>query len=214
MEDIVLVSSKTMVLVILAISALTSLILLPPHYALGGDAESTRIRNQQYLQVGPCDADVFRYRNIMFSELEPNNADLIRYRNLQYFHLEPLLYEFKINVTSLITTDDSNNPRTNFLKGDIVQANFVTTNLGGTESLPLTNGLIAVTIQNPNQETIYLSYTSTDLDRGESRNFIFGYKTPYDATPGTYTAKVSVFTDWPYKSGIFINSNSTTFMVN
>jgi len=133
---------------------------------------------------------------------------------MQYFQLEPLLYEFKINITSLYTTDENNNPKTSFLKGDIVQINFEITNLGGTESLPLTNGLIAVTIQNLDQETIYLAYTYTDLQREESKNFIFGYKTPYDITPGTYTIKVMIFTDWPSEGGLFINSETTTFTVS
>lgn len=178
------------------------------------DADLIRYRNLQHLELAPNNADVIRYRNSMFFELGPNNADVIRFGNLQYFQLEPLLYEFKINVTSLFTTDDNNNPKTGFLKGDIVQSNFIITNFGGTESLPLTNGLIAVTIQNPNQETIYLAYTYTDLQRGENKNFIFGYKTSYDATPGTYTVKVMIFTDWPSEGGLFINSKTTEFTVS
>jgi len=185
-----------------------------PAIAQTNNAEVSRTRNLQCLELAPNDADLTRYRNLLGLQLDQNDAHVIRYRNLQSFQLEPLLYEFKINVTSLFITDDNDNPKTGFLKGEIVQINFVITNLGGAESLPLTNGLIAVTIQNPSLETIYLAYTYAHLNRGESRNFIFGYKISYEAVPGTYTVKVMIFTDWPSEGGLFINSKTAEFIVS
>ena len=146
-------------------------------------------------------------------KLAPNNADVIRYRNLQFFQLKPLLYEYKINITSLLITDQNGNPTNNFLKGDIIQFSFTITNLGSAENLPLENGLIAIQIQDPAQTTIYLAYTYSDLQRGESKDFIFGYKIPNDAPTGTYTVKVMVFTDWPSNGGLGLAIEQAQFNV-
>jgi len=173
-----------------------------------------RFRNLQIPSLAPNNADFIRYKNLQLFELAPNNADVIRYRNLQFFQLKPLLYEYKINITSLITMDQNGNPTNNFLKGDIVQFGFTITNLGGAENLPLENGLIAIQIQDPAQTITYLAYTYSDLRRGESKDFIFGYKIPTDAPTGTYTVKVMVFTDWPSEGGLGLDVESKMFVVS
>lgn len=239
---------------VLAISCITavllSLAMSPLVLSQAGNAEVTRVRNQQYFQLQPNNMDVTRYRNLQYFELAPNPSDVTRYRNLQffelapnpsdvirfrnlmyfqlgpndadvkrfgnlqYFQLEPLAYEYKINVTSLIITDQSGNPTSNFLRGDVVQFDFVIENLGGLESLPLYNGLVSTVVLDSSNALVFLSYTYEDFPRGASKEFIIGYRIPTDGLTGTYTVKVMVFTDWPSQGGLGLAIKESTFIVS
>lgn len=177
-------------------------------------ADVTRFRNLQYFELAPNYADIIRYRNLMYFQLEPNNADAKRYRNLQYFLLEPLIYAFKINVTSLTITDQNGSPTSNFLRGGIVQFDFIIENLGGPENLPLYDGLISTVVLDSSNTLVFLSYTFEDLPRGASEEFIIGYRIPTDGLAGTYTVKVMVFTDWPSEGGLGLAIEESTFTVS
>ena len=177
-------------------------------------ADVTRFRNLQYFELAPNDADVVRYQNLMYFQLEPKDADLTRYGNLQYFQLEPLVTEYKIEVTSLLVTDQDGTPTSNFLRGDIVQFDFVIENLGGPEHLPLYDALISTVVLDSSDTPVFLSYTFEDLPRGASEEFIVGYRIPTDGLIGTYTVKVLVFTDWPSEGGIGLAVNESTFSVS
>lgn len=176
-------------------------------------ADVIRFRNLQYLELAPNHGDIIRWRNLMYFELEPNDADIIRFRNLQHFLLEPLPYEYKIAVTSLLITDQNSYPTSDFLAGDIVQFDFVVENLGGSGDLPLYDGLVAVVILDPLDTVVSLSYTFVNLPRGAAEELFFGYWIPFDATAGTYTVKVTVYTDWPSEGGIGLAQETSTFHV-
>ena len=173
-----------------------------------------QFRNLQYFELTPNPADVIKYRNLMYFQLGPNNADVKRFGNLQYFQLEPLAYEYKINVTSLIITDQSGNPTSNFLRGDVAQFDFVIENLGGLESLPLYNGLVSTVVLDSSNTLVFLSYTFEDFPRGASKEFIIGYRIPTDGLTGTYTIKIMVFTDWPSQGGLGLAIKESTFIVS
>ncbi len=176
-------------------------------------SDATRFRNLQNLELAPDHADVIRNRNLLDFRLEPNNADVTRLGNLQYFQLEPLAYEYKINITSLIITDQDGNPTSNFLRGDVVQFEFIIENIGGPESLPLYDGLISTQVLDPSDTVVFLSYTFEDLTRGASKEFITGYRIPSTGLTGTYTVKVMVFTAFPSHGGFGLAIEESVFTV-
>jgi len=178
------------------------------------NADMIRFRNLQCLERTPNNADVIRYRNLMSFQLGPNDADVKRFGNLQYFQLKPLLYEYDIAVTSLVITDQAGTPATNFLRGEIVQFDFIIENLAGPEHLPLDNGLITITVLDPSTLSVFLSYTYEDLPRGATAEFVIGYRIPTDGATGTYTVKVMVLTDWPSNGGLGLTIEESVFNVS
>ena len=191
------------------------------------NVDVTRYRNQQYFQLAPGNVDITRYGNLQYFQLEPNELDLTRYRNLQYMQLEPNdahviryrnlqvqpleVISFGINITNLATTDQNNNPQSAFLRGEIVQFSIEIKNIG---NYPITNGLVSIMVFDPASTTVLLAYTFEDIEVQQTKQLAFGYSIPQDATPGTYTAKVSVFTDWPHNNGLLLDAETKTFTVN
>jgi hypothetical protein len=119
------------------------------------------------------------------------------------------IHEIKINITYIATTDQNGNVKTNFTKGDIMQANFTLHNTG----VPFANGLVSIMIMDPSDSVIFLSYTFKDFSIGTKEDLIFGYRIPWEALAGTYTVKVMVFTDWPSKGGIGLDIETSAFNV-
>ncbi|RLI43763.1 hypothetical protein DRO69_08910 [Candidatus Bathyarchaeota archaeon] len=173
------------------------------------NVDVTRYLNLQYFQVVPGNVDVTRYGNLQFFQLEPNDAHVTRYRNLQVQPLEVI--SFGINITNLATTDQNNNPQSAFLRGEIVQFSIEIKNIG---NYPITNGLISITVFDPTLTTVLLAYTFEDIEVQQTKQLVFGYSIPQDAILGTYTAKVSVFTDWPHNNGLLLDAETKTFTVN
>lgn len=199
-----------------------------PDELMPNNADIIRYRNLQSLELAPNDADIIKYRNLQFFELQPNNADIIRYRNLAYFELEPnnadvIRYRnlacmpmdttlgYEINITSLMITDQNDNPRSNFLRGDVVQFKVAIKNIG---NYPLVEGVISVMIFDPTNTPVLLYYTLEDMAIQQTIQVIFGYRIPSTAQLGTYAVKVSVFTDWPSQGGIFLDTESSTFTIS
>jgi len=188
-----------------------------------GNAYVSRTKNLQYFELvppihPPGNAFVTRTKNLQYFEMVPSihppgNALVTRTKNLQYFEMTPLLYQYKINITRLVTTDQDGNPCNSFLPGDLVQFDIAIENVGAPESMSLTNGLLAITVLNPKQNVAFLSYTYINLPKGASLKFVFGYGIPISAYAGMYTVKVMVLSDWPSRGGIGITSKSSTFNV-
>lgn len=189
-----------------------------------GNSSVSRLENLQFFEMIPPvhpagNSSVVRTGNLQLFALTPTvhppgNAYTIRTGNVQYFEMAPLLYEFKINITSLVTTDQNNNPTSNFLRGAIVQLNFTIRNLGGTESLPLSKGLISTVVIDPTNTTVSLTYTYEDLPRGASRESIVGWRISTTGATGAYSVKITIFTDWPSRGGIMLDVETKTFTVN
>lgn len=115
-----------------------------------------------------------------------------------------------VEIKGLSITDQNGNPKTNFAKGDVAQFDFTFENTG---SLNLKKGLVSIMILDPSNTPTFLSYTFADVDPGASREFVVGYRIPFDATAGTYTMKIMVFTDWPSKGGVGLDIETSTFRV-
>jgi len=174
-----------------------------------GNADVTRAKNLQSPELVPNSADVTRLRNLQYFELEQNDADVTRLRNLQYFELTdfgPVSY-----ITSLTITDQNGNPRNNFNRGDIAQFDFTIENIG---SFNLTKALISTIVLDSSSTPIFLSYTFEDLLVGQDTRIIVGYKIPLEASIGTYTVKVMIFTDWPSKGGVGLDIEALSFFVS
>ncbi|MEM3698059.1 MAG: hypothetical protein QXQ94_11310 [Candidatus Bathyarchaeia archaeon] len=188
-----------------------------------GNALVSRTQNLQYFELvppvhPPGNAFVTRTQNLQYFELvppihPPGDALVTRTKNLQYFEMTPLIYQYRINVTKLQTTDQNGKPCSSFMRGEIVQFDITVENIAAHEGMSLTNGLLAVTVLNPRQNVMFLSYTYINLPKGASLKFTFGYGIPVSATTGTYTVKVMVLTDWPSRGGVGITSKSSNFNV-
>ncbi len=174
------------------------------------NADITRYRNLQYPELQPNNADVTRYRNLAYLELEPNDADVIRYRNLVYIALDEVI-GYEANITSLMVTDQNGNPQTSFLRGEIAQFNATIKNIG---NYPLVGGVVSVMVFDPTSTSVLLAYTLEDIAVQQTKQVIFGYRIPSNAQVGTYTVKISVFTNWPSKGGIFLDTESSTFTIS
>lgn len=174
------------------------------------NADITRYLNLGYLELQPNNADMIRYRNLAYLELEPNDADVIRYRNLAYMPLDEVI-GYEVNITSLMVTDQNGNPRTSFLRGEIAQFNVTIKNMG---NYPLVKGVVSVMVFDPTSTPVLFTYTLEDIAVQQTVQVIFGYRIQSTAYEGTYTVKVSVFTDWPSKGGIFLDIENSTFTIS
>lgn len=173
------------------------------------DTDVTRNNNLLCFRLNPTDADVIRRDNFIGYRLDPNDADVTTNNNLIGLLLEQGLLP-QIEITSLQTTDQSGNTKTSFHTGDVVQVRFTVANTG---ILNLPRGLISVMIQDTSGTPIFLAYTFDDINKGSSKEFVFGLTIPYDAISGQYTAKAMVFTKWPYQGGEGLAVRTTNFTV-
>lgn len=115
-----------------------------------------------------------------------------------------------IEIKNLSITDQNGNPKNNFAKGDIAQFNFTIENTG---NLDLKKGLVSIMMLDPSNTPIFLSYTFENINPGAFEELIIGYRIPLDASTGTYTIKIMVFTDWPSKGGIGLDIETSAFNV-
>jgi serine protease AprX len=115
-----------------------------------------------------------------------------------------------IDIKNIAITDQNGNPKARFIKGDVVQFNFTIENAG---NLDLERGLISLMILDPTNTPIFLSYTFENLNGDASKEFIIGYRIPFDVTTGNYTGKIMVFTDWPSHGGVGLDIEIRTFEV-
>lgn len=116
-----------------------------------------------------------------------------------------------VDIKDVVITDQNGNPKTNFIRGEIVRFNFCLENTG---SLILSRGLVSVEVLDPLNIPVFLSYTFEDLDIGASKEFIIGYGIPLGGVIGTYTVKTMVFTNWPSQGGIGLDIETSTFDVS
>lgn len=187
------------------------------------DAEVFRNRNLQFFQMTPQthpagSALISRVYNLQFFEMTPEkhppgDALVRRMRNLQFFQLEPLDYQYQIWILNLRTTDENGNSKTDYQPSEIVYINFTIINIDAQGNMHLYNGIVSILIKDPNQNIVLFTYEHITLLRGESRNYIFAYKIPYEAQTGTYTIKITVYTALPSQGGYGLATNQTTFNI-
>jgi hypothetical protein len=118
---------------------------------------------------------------------------------------------YEVNITSLMITDQNINPRTSFLRGEIAQFNATIKNTG---NYPVVKGIVSIMIFDPTSTPILFTYTLEDIAVQQTKQVIFGYRIPSNAQLGTYTAKASVYTDWPSKGGIFLDAETSNFTIS
>lgn len=184
------------------------------------DALVSRFMNLQAFEMTPQvhpvgNVSVSRYSNLQAFEITsqmhpPGDASTSRVGNVQAFEMEYQIHEIQINTTRLEITDQNGNPVTNFTQGDLIEINFTVRNLG----VPFSQAIISVTITNPSDSVVFLTYTFEDFSLQMMKTFVFGYRIPSDALTGTYTVKTMIFTDWPSEGGVGLDMDTAAFNVS
>ena len=173
------------------------------------EVDISQSQNLVASRLDSMDTDITQNNNLLALRLGPNNADVTLNNNLIALLLEQSLTP-SVSITSLSTTDQSGNLKTDFKAGEVAQINFVVTNIG---SVDLKSGLISVIIVDPSETPLFLAYTFDDINKASSKEFIFGLTIPFEASLGTYTVKALVFTNWPSEGGEGLAVETTAFNV-
>jgi len=222
--------NKSKTILSLAIVAIFA-VLTPIAKAGSGNAEVSRTRNLQFFEMEPIgDVHVTRTKNLQFFETVVNEVHITRTlnlqfiemgiigdvhvtrtKNLQFFEMTSPVYEYDINITNLVITDQYGQTKSNFTRGEMAQFNFTIMNSG---NIGLKDGLVSVMILNPLNEPEFLFYTYETVYPGGSKQIVIGYRVPTDAYLGNYIVKVMVFTDWPSKGGVGLDIKMSSFIVS
>jgi len=173
-----------------------------------------RSKNLLSFKLEYNDAHVIRYRNMQGYELIKNDAHVIRYRNIQHFQLVPVEIDYQVDILNVFLTDQSGNPSSNFVRGDVVEVYFTVRNGGAFESIPIENGLVSVLVEDSAEIPMFLTYVYIDLPRDTSEELIFGYRVPLEGPIGVYTVRIMMFTNWPSQGGLGLAVQEATFSVS
>jgi len=177
------------------------------------NADLLKLRNYLSFELTrTMNADIVKLRNYQIHELiRTMNADVIKLRNYQAFEMTIVIDEYILSISNLETTDQNNNPKTNFLRGDIVQFHFSVENTGNPS---LYNGLISIEVLDPSENVVFISYLYDNILHGSTEEFFFGYKIPAEEPTGTHTIRAMILTDWPSEGGIGLAIEEATFNVS
>jgi hypothetical protein len=177
-----------------------------------GDVHVTRTKNLQFFETVVNEVHVTRTLNLQFIEMGIiGDVHVTRTKNLQFFEMTSPVYEYDINITNLVITDQYGQTKSNFTRGEMAQFNFTIMNSG---NIGLKDGLVSVMILNPLNEPEFLFYTYETVYPGGSKQIVIGYRVPTDAYLGNYIVKVMVFTDWPSKGGVGLDIKMSSFIVS